>query len=645
MRFVVTAWFAVMGCLAAPERSRGQDVEFMDPSEVRPGMRGIGKTVFSGDEITTFEVELIGVLQNTRPQGDLILFRGLGETLAHAGIIRGMSGSPVYIDGKLLGAVSFAYPNSKDPIGAITPIGEMLDLLVSDLGTAKSEGATGDGPVPSRTPRKEPGSRTPGNSLNGHDENSGVGSTSGSSYSSLGDPRIFEGLWNRFRHLEERSWTDLAAPLLPDGEAVSGQLSPMSTPITLAGWDASLIPEMQRVLGPMGFVASATGGGSSGNYPAPQGFEPGSAVGVQLIGGDADMVAIGTVTYVDEDRLLAFGHPMVQSGDVAFPMSGAWIHAVLPNYQVSMKMGSSTAPVGGIWNDRRSGIAGVRGSIPSQLPVRVLLQTDRGDRETFRYDLVRHDVLTPFFLPWTVTNSYLTSGWVFGDAAIRTEVSVFYNGGLRVRRVEQIATGVPGTALGGDITLPAALLLTNPFENARIDSVLVQIDYEKRNPRATIRSVRSSQRKVYPGDVVRFDVEIEPYRGQTEWKSLELEIPGSWAGQSLRVQIGATVDFANWDMDRAPEKFVPYDLPQMVDMIERMPDESALILRVYSGETGVLLQGVELPRLPPSVASAALLEINPRSTIPIQGSLLEEVVHETPWVLRGGETIALEVAQ
>ena len=515
--------------LGGGEQVLGQAVEFMSPDDVRPGMRGIGKTVFSGNEIETFEVELIGVLENTRPKGDLILFRGFGETLEHTGIIRGMSGSPVYVDGKLLGAISFAYPNTKDPIGAITPIGEMLDLLVQDLGSASGPDEVGKAGKSSKRAAVPSGSRVPGS----------TGETTG-------DGAVFESLWNRFRHAEDRSWTDLARPLLPPSTPATDELRPMTTPISLAGWDAALLPEMQAVLGSLGFVASAAGGGTSGRFEAPAGFEPGAAVGVQLIGGDADMVAIGTVTYVDEDRLLAFGHPMVQSGDVAFPMSGAWIHTVLPNYQVSVKMGSSTPPVGGIWNDRRSGIAGVWGPVPSQLPVHVILGTDRGEREHYRYDLVRHDALTPFFLPWTVANSYLTSGWVYGDAAIRTEVSVFYNGGERVDRTETLATGVPGTALGADITLPAILVRNNPFERVELDSVVVRVNYEKGNPRATLRAVRCDQRRVRPGETVHFDVEIEPYRGETAWRSVELPIPAAWAGKSLRVQIGATVDFAEW---------------------------------------------------------------------------------------------------
>jgi len=609
-------------------------IETLPVSEIKPGMIGVGRTVFQGTEIEEFGIEIISVIPNARPHGDLILFRGHGDVLEHAGIIQGMSGSPVYIEGKLIGAVSFAYPGAKDPIGAITPIEEMLELLTEDLGDANAGEGSGGGEDP------ETGDRA-------------------SRSFSWGNEDIFSTAWTRFRQ-PARGWhsafstgetiygpsrTSSLLPLPsmppePDGDAMRA----LSTPICLSGWSDVVQSEMSDVFARFGFEPVGVSGSGKPMEMNPIPLEPGSAVGVQMIDGDADVVAIGTVTHVDGDRMIAFGHPMIQSGDVAFPMSGAYIHTVLANNVVSMKMGSSTGLLGGVWNDRRSGIAGVSGSVPERLPVTVSVQTDRGEKQTYGYGLARHAMLTPFFLPWTVTNSYLTSGWVTGDAFIETDVEVFFDEGRSVRRRDRTAAEAPGTAVGADVTLPAALLLINPWEEARIDSMHVELRYEKGNSGAIVEHVACSHRRARPGDIVTIDVAIRPFRGDVVTRSFDFRVADAWAGQSLRINVGANADFVAWDQDRAPEKFVPQNFEQMIEMIERMPDDSFMTLRIYTDNPGTLLQGVELPALPASLASAVLGGASTKGFQQISGSLLMEEQKETPWVLAGGETVYVEVA-
>ena len=646
-------------------------MEILPVDQIEPGMKGIGRSVFQGIDIEEFGVEIIGVIERARPAGNLILFRGEGDVLEHAGIIQGMSGSPVYIDGKLIGAVAFAYPGAKDPVGAITPIGEMLALWDGDLGPAErgTFPSLGD---PVGTPSAADGSDT------------GVRSGSpaeGDPATTAGQYFDFEGAWGSFLHsnsatgvfsslgsgevpgamggaatggLSKRDPGADQEPLLPLKASVdtglgstTGGLVPIGTPLCFSGWDPSLDGEITRVFARLGMPAVPVTGSVSGvssRYAGVTRLEPGSAIGLRMIGGDADLVAIGTVTHVEGDRVVAFGHPMIQAGEVSFPMTGAWIHTVLANRNVSTKMGSSTNALGGIWNDRRPGIAGLHGTIPDQLPVRVEVRDEDGGDQNFHYTVARHPLLTPFFLPWTVTNSYLASGWVTGDASIRTDVTVYYEGGRTVRRVERIGAEAPGTALGADITLPAVLLAINPWESVRIDSLAVRVDYERGNPQATVVDVRSSHRRAHPGDVVTLLAELRPFRGEPEFQRFEVEIPAAWAGKSLRCLVGANAEFSSWDQDRVPEKFVPHSLDQMISMMERMPDDSKLTLRVYDGESGVLLQGVELSGLPPSLAGATSQSSRPGGIQAIQAGLLEERHLDTRWVLSGGSVVSIEVA-
>ncbi len=625
-------------------------VETFPVEEVAPGMRGVGRSVFQGSEIEEFGIEIIGVLESARPQGDLILFRGEGEFLEHTGISQGMSGSPVYIDGRLLGAIAFAYPGAKDPIGAITPIGEMLTLM-DNLGPA-AEGA-----YPSLGDTRQAIAPRTGKSPS---SSSFTTPSSGDSYHTGMATSVlpFDAAWNAFvasSTAEGAFLSDapsqptsfdpgIAAVPLVDRTEVADGLTPIGTPISFSGWSPRLHSEMTEVLGNLGFAASpvASGRRSLDDMETSR-LEPGSAVGLRMIGGDADIVAIGTVTHVEGDRIVAFGHPMIQSGAVAFPMTGAWIHTVLANRSVSMKMGSSTGELGGIWNDRRPGVAGTHGEVPSVIPVTVSVHDDEGKTDNFNYSLARHPMLTPFFLPWTVTNSYLAEGWVSGDASIRTETEVFF-GGRSVRRVERIAADVPGTALGADITLPAVLVSINPWEPVHIDSLHVTVDYERGNPEARITDVHSTHRRAHTGDVVTVSATIEPFRGQSETRTFDIEIPPQWAGRSLRIYVGANSEFATWDQERIPDRFVPHSLDQMVELIERMPDDSKLTVRVYDASPGVLLQGVELSSLPPSMVAAASRGSRPGGIQPTSLGLLEERHHDTPYVLSSGSIVLLDIA-
>lgn len=703
-RALILATIALAGPLSVPvvageddprdsveSRTQGEDkpspksgtTAFLPIEDVQIGMRGVGRTVFQGNTIEEFDIEILGVLRNTRPQGDLILFRGHGDVLEHAGIIRGMSGSPVYIDGKLVGAVSFAYPGTIDPIGAITPIGEMLPLLDMANGDEASKNGRRAGAGNAIMPGSDP---TPGSiDSNAFDrvdgvEGGGLSQRSSESEGSGVSGRPAQGNWSQF----QGAWNEFLAPSsamsagafgapegaaslanrfpapqnqMPDGNSVGEMngFAPLTTPVSMSGWSPVLSAPMAAAMQGLGFAVATVPGGAgtipaagesvARGEPGSESLDPGSAVGVRLIGGDADLVAIGTVTYVDSERILAFGHPMMQAGDVAFPMTGAWIHAVIPNRQVSMKMGSSTGLVGGVWNDRRTGIAGAFGAVPATLPVAISVKDGTGDTQEFSYTVVRDKSLTPFLLPWTVANSYLVTGWVSGDAYVETTTDVYFDHGQHLRRVDRLAAEAPGVELGTDATLPATLLLINPWQETHLDSVRVDITYEPGNRSARIVEVRRSASLVHAGDVVRIEAAIEPFRGAVETYGFDLEIPEAWAGRSLDVYVGGTNDFVLWDQDRAPEKMVPHDLSHMISMIEQVPNDSQITMRVYSPETGTLIRGEELPDLPTSLAKATRNVPHVAGPRPVSGSLLEERQLTTPWVVSGGERISLEVAE
>lgn len=649
---------AGIAALAASGSARAE-VPILPVDQIRPGMTGIGRTVFSGDSISTFEVEILDVIRNARPAGNLVLFRGRGEVLEHAGIIAGMSGSPVYVEGRLVGAVAFAYPMVKDPIGAITPIEEMLEVGRQQSAPAAEVDGMEAGPLgPEAALPAEPA--RPG----------AAGSAALEAFGAESDPigasEQFSRAWRRFLRADPAEGVPFfpAAAAEASGLAVADEaplgprrtgagLRPMSIPVTLQGWMPAAADELSASLAQLGFLpvtgtasGSAAAGASSGaaNSAAGTGrLEPGSAVAVSLISGDVNLSAVGTVTWVDGDQVLAFGHPLFQGGVVSLPMHAARIHSVMPSRDVSFKMGSAGSAIGGIRQDRRAAIYGLLGPVPETLPVRVSLRLPGAEPTVYRYRVVRDRVLTPFLLPWTVTNSWLHGGWVQGDAVARCDVAVGYNHGSVLRRTERIKADAPPLQFAGAATLPAGLLLVNPFERATLDSVSIELTVERRNAQAFVTSVRADRPRLRAGEELRVTVTLEPWRAAREEREFVLRARPEWAGQRLQIVAGSAGDFMDWDRDRAAGKYSPRNLRQLVELVETVPDDGSLIVRVLSNEPGNLVDGREVASLPPSLAAPGTASGGRAIIRRTAGQLLLERTERTPWVLSGRETVEVEV--
>ena len=307
---------ALASLLLAAPALRAQPI--MEPSELRRGMSGFGLTTFQGTQIDTFQVEILGVLKGyLGPRMDMILARFSGGPLEHTGLIRGMSGSPVYIDGRLIGAIAYGWSFSKDPIGGITPIAHMLDVAMREH------------PAPSQ--------------------------------------------YGKTLDLDEETTRLLG------GEGVS-TLAPLGMPIALAGFssrgrqvlrDALDAPDIQLLDSPAGQ------GLSDQDVP----FVPGAPLAVQLIRGDYSAAAIGTLTWVGDGRFVGFGHPMFLLGAANLPATGAYIHQVIPIQAFSFKLGTPTNAMGAVRQDRLPAIAGTLGETPDMLPVRIALESAAGDHD------------------------------------------------------------------------------------------------------------------------------------------------------------------------------------------------------------------------------------------------------------------------
>lgn len=495
-------------------------------SELRPGMTGYGLSVFAGGRIDTFRVELIDVMRNVSPRGDMILCRCTGQGLEHSGIIAGMSGSPVYFDGRLAGAVAYGWGFSKDPIGGVTPIGEMLELL--DL------------------PGAAPGTRPPGT------------------------PAPAPGV---------------SLPRLP-------------LPLGIAGAPPGLVELAGSLLAGSGLLPVAAGG-AGGRGPAG-GFLPGGAVGVVLADGDVSLAAVGTVTWVDGDRLLAFGHPMFQAGAVALPMAGGDIHAVIPNYASSFKLFSPGPVVGTIVQDRLPAVSGVVGPVPPMLPVRVSLTAPALTRE-YRFRVADIAPLVPSIAALGIADVVYASEGTYEEATLEARVRVTLAGAPAVA-FRQVLTGrAPADGFARTLADRLRLLIENRFRPVQVESIDVTLALRPGLSRLTVTGVQPARTTVAPGDTLALWLALRDAAGNSSTRRFAVAIPPTAPAGRLTLSLSSADSFLLRELYRSPGAAEPQTLAELIGLLERTGDEDVLVIAGYTGTPGLALGARELPVTPPTL--------------------------------------------
>ena len=549
-------------------------------SEVRAGMKGTGKTVFHGETIETFDVEIVGVLPNIGPGQNLILGRCTGGPLAQTGVLAGMSGSPVTIDGKLVGAVAYSWGFSKEAIAGITPIDEMLGVGAREkTAQRRARSATALPWADALTKLQRP--------------------------ASLG--------------------TFLVSRLAMLAAAPAGAAAKI--PLSVSGIDSAAMSRIAPELARAGFgpLQSAGVGAQPGERPAR--LQPGSAVGVKLVRGDIDLTATGTVTLVDGDDLYAFGHPLYGLGDIDMPMTAARIETLLPNLESSSKVAVPLQEAGAFRQDRQGAIFGRIGATPAMVPVRLQLTDGAGGRRTFAFDLVDDPLLSPVLL-YTAINGVLDAAErTFGSATIRVrEGSVIKVDGSLDVRLDNLFAG--DQAAGNASGLPAFLLyllMNNEWSAPHVSGINLILDYDREPRSVAVRRVTLDRYRVTAGSAVTANIVLAPYRGADHVLTRTIEIPEETPEGPLMLQFGdaATINRMQ-DIDGS---VVPRSLEQLVTLINRLKRNDHLYILASRLDNGVFLGGARLPNLPPAVTS---ILTRPRSfgnytSLPERGLLEDDV--------------------
>jgi hypothetical protein len=544
--------------------------------EVKAGDKGVGYTVFSGAQVKPFQVEILGVLQGMLgPHRDVILARLSGPEIEFSGVIAGMSGSPVYVDGRLLGAVSYRFGAfTKEPIAGITPIESMLEIYSDPqivpprpprFAGARAEAPLGTGALRSREPRAPP------------------------------------------------AFPKLLPPPGPHDPR------PIETPIVLSGFAPQDAEWLKQQFAEAGFVAQVGGGGgglagspratgraepnaaavAGGVDAAP--IAPGAPIAGLLMRGDLNVAGTGTVTFLDGKRVLGFGHPFFGFGHVAFPMATASIINTLASLAGSYKQSAPAREVGVIEHDRLTAIAGSLGAVAPMIPVRIDLRGGKAAANIrTQVEIVDHELWFPIMLTAAIASA--SGGRLAEEAGGTLDARAVIRAGGKAIEIQDTYAALPpqrpGLFLAQDVANAVAMLDRNGLESAAIEGVEVVASAKQEVELAWIEEAVAAKTVVEPGETVEVRARLRPYREEPRWVQLPVPIPAD-ANDEVEIVLGGAVELDRRDSDAIGDR-VPDDLEDLMGILAERRPGRGLYGRLYLKRPGLRQSAEVLSSLPPS---------------------------------------------
>jgi hypothetical protein len=599
-RFVALAVIVLSSCLALcqnkpetlPPAPPAGKVVTMPVSDIKPGMNGVAYTVFEGTQPEPMKLVVLGVLKNANgPKGDMILVRLQGEKPEYTGVVAGMSGSPVYIDGKLVGALAFRIGQmSKEPIAGVTPIADMLEINELDNTVAPAEA------------RK---TATPGSEM---------AKTSG--------PGMPVDLSKSYANL----------------------IQPIDTPLVFNGFSEDAVKQFAPMFASAGIVP-VMGAGSVTDEKQPEPLVPGSAVSAVLVKGDLNIAATCTVTYIDPQRLLACGHPLLQFGKVDMPMTKANVVATLPSSLNAFKIVNTTEEVGAFVQDRHTGILGRFQRQPEMIPVTLNIHGGKTSK-TFHYEVLNNAKLTPVAIMSTAFSA-LQGLNEYGE-----DVTYRFNGQIKVdgfppvnlqNMYTPMDTGVP-TAFAVALGLGERFgrIYDNPYAKPSIQGVNLDFDLVHERRWARLESVRTDVTEARPGDEIVVETSLRPYRGDSIVRQIPIKIPTSTPKGLLRILVsdGDSLDRMRRQGTSLNRKL---DLGSTIAMLNKEHMNSRLYVSLLEANPEAMVGDKVMPTLPLSVMNVMDGMRGTQDMVVTGESSVSEAFTPLDYVVSGAQVISVMV--
>lgn len=611
---LIAAFIAVISGVAAAQKPvvdlTAKDPRLFALEDLRPGMKGTAQTVFAGTEPQEFSVEILGVLPGyPAPRRSTIIAKLSGSNVEKTGVFAGMSGSPVYIDGKLVGAIAFSFPFSKEPIAGITPIQQMIEIF--------EKGSAGQTQRP-KGPRAV-------------------------SFAQLASTE-----WKPTLPKPAVNSTSLIAPvsegsrLLP---LMGQQMTPIATPVVFGGISQESLALFAPQLLANGLLPVSGAGGSAAITPLGKATEktltPGTSVSVQLVRGDYSIAASGTVTFRDGNRIYAFGHPFLSLGASDMPMSETAVVTVIANLNNSFKLSVPGSMMGSISQDRSTGVFGELGQTPKMIPVKINLHTSRDRSETFSYEIANDSFLTPLLLNITVFNTITSSERALGDSTITIKGAINIKGQEPVEVDRRFSAGNSPILAAGSVAGPISSLLGSGFDDVQIEGVTLDISSTDTKYAGTLERIALSKTEARRGENIEIQAYVRTESGKQFVQRIPVQIPEDATPGQLLVFVG---DGGALQEGSAARAFVPQDLGQLVRTINKLKKSDRLYVKLFRITPGAVIGTSEMPNLPPSVVATLNSDRNSGGYTPtVLSAVYEMELPPAEFVISGQQLIGLDI--
>ena len=582
----------------------GNSSRFFPLSQIKEGLHGKAMTVFSGSSAEEFGVEILGVLPGAiGPQQDLIIGRLSGGPADRTSVFAGMSGSPVYIDGRLVGAISYSFPFSKEPICGITPIEQMVAIFEKNQ--------------PAKAVSAEP--------------------------RALSFAELASAIW-----IPERL-TPSSTSSLPGNSKLAamtgGSLQPIATPMTFSGISQSVLDQFAPQMMDAGLLPVASAGGAAAISPMkkaePDTLVGGTSVSMELARGDYSIAASGTVTLRDGNKIYAFGHPFLSLGTSDLPMSESHVVTVIPNLNNSFKLAVPDAMVGSMTQDRSTGVFGQLGESPKMIPVKINLETSRGQKKTLNFEVVNDDFLTPLLLNISIYNSLLANERGLGDSTIELNGEIKVQGNEAIKLDRRVFGGQASQLAAGAVAIPVGAILRSRFDDASISGINLNIRSFDGAKAASLERLAVDRTQVKAGETVEVQAFARTVGGKLFVQKIPVTIPADTPAGAVSIVIG---DGNAIQEKAAIQQFVPKNVGELISTINRLKMPDRLYVQATRLTNGAVIGISEMPNLPPSVMATMNNDRTVGAYKPyVQTVLAENELPPAEFVIIGQQTLSIQV--
>jgi hypothetical protein len=566
----------------------------MKLSEIKPGMEGEGRTIFKGTTIESFRFKVLGILDKFVSDKNLIIAELYAPELNDGGVIAGMSGSPVYIGGRLIGSVSYGLTSfSRKPIAGITPIEDILKVSAAPGPTASVE---------------------------------------------ISDIKIDFSRENA-RHVAEAIRNELSARM---NFSPARSFSPIKLFASSSGFSPESVSFLHGLFVPLQSMAVGKEIDSKKLSADMFSVRPADAVAIPLVRGDASYTATGTVTHVDGQKIYVFGHPFFNLGTVDFPLHKAEVISVIPSYESSFKLAATRNQVGAVRQDRFSGVLAELGQVPYMIPLKIFL---KNRNRSFNMEVVNHPLLTPALIYISLLNALQTEYQEFGFQSLRVSGKIFIENEENVVLEDLFSGTAAADEFSTLVMVINYFLMNNRERNVRIQKMDFEISGQEKLQKAELENVLVDKTSYLPDEPMAVDMKLKNEKGEAFSETITIKAPNLKPGSVFYLMVADAGEVTEFDTKAVKTTYFPSDLGGLIRAINNIRKNSRLYLKVFVPAQGVFIRGFEYSYLPSSVGNVLLYNSLAKDQANMAISTVAEYQYEVPAVVSGKKFFKLRIKE